>query len=116
MTIQIDATKQLLAIAYKNQGAFLGLGIATDPQQPPTEAPSGPSLTYSREPVQWMLDAKGKATGSSIIKADPGTYTHAVLFSDATGGAIVDYCAFENGLPPFSTTGTVSVQLTYTQS
>lgn len=115
MTIQIDATKHLLATAYTDRGGYLGLGTATDPQQPPTEAPSGPNLTYSREPVQWTADAKGKATCSSTIKADPGGYTHAILFSDADGDT-VDYCAFENDLPPFTATGTVSIQLTYTQS
>ncbi|TPG28215.1 hypothetical protein [Mycolicibacterium hodleri] len=119
MTIQIGATKQALVKAYIEQGGYLGLATGdpgTDAEHPQNEAPSGPALVYSRESVQWASVANDDVTGSSVIKADPGTYTHAVLFSAATDGVMVDSCPFEDPLPSFDTTGTVSVQLTYTQS
>jgi hypothetical protein len=120
MSIRIDATKKLMALAYTGGlgggvgGTFFGVGTgAPDSDQPPQEAASGAGLTYERAAIHWAVDDEGVATGTCHINVDPGSYTHAILFSDADSDSMFDYCPIAL---PMLTAGEVVLSATYTQS
>jgi hypothetical protein len=67
---------------------------------------------------QWSVNDAGVATGQCTIKADAGTYTHAILCSaGGTTDSMIDNCPI--GTPDGVTlngAGQVVLDVTYTQS
>lgn len=98
MAIQIAATRQALADAYKNRATsgapFVGLHTAAPGTSGTNAEVSGGTPAYARKQTTLTSGTGGVLTGSSVtIDVPAGTYTHASIWTAATGGTCIDWVA-----------------------
>ncbi|PXX52624.1 hypothetical protein DFR70_1329 [Nocardia tenerifensis] len=95
MAIAVTSTKNALCTAYANIAptVYVSVHIA-DPNTTGGNEASGGSPAYARVATTWSAPANGQITGSQVtINLPPGTYTHAGLWTAATGGTFIDKVA-----------------------
>jgi hypothetical protein len=114
MAIRIDTTRQDLANAYGSLGNFLGLATADpgDTKAPANEASGG---SYARIATTWSAEVGGWEQGTACtLSVNPGTYTHAILCSAATGDTMIDNCEIDTTILP--TAGQIVLTPAYVQT
>lgn len=114
MAIAVTATKNALANAYAGLGTWIALHTA-DPGTNGANEATGGSPAYARKQTTWGAASNGAITGSEVtIDAPAGTYTHASIYSAATGGVFVDKVAITS--TTLGSQGQIKVTPKYTQS
>ena len=116
MPIAVNATKEALADAYIALGAYVSLHTA-DPGSTGTSEATGGSPAYARQQTTWSADSTddGVRAGTQVtIDVPAGTYTHAGLWTLASGGTFIDKVAITS--TTLSAQGQIRVTPTYTQS
>lgn len=96
MAIQIAATRQVAADAYKNiagSGApWVALYTGAPGANGTSNQASGGSPAYARKQTTWSSGSGGALTGSSVtIDVPAGTYTYAGIWTAETGGSCIDW-------------------------
>lgn len=99
MAIQIAATRQKTADAYKTLGGDLPSGapwVALHTGAPgatgANNQATGGTPAYARKQTTWTSGTGGVLTGSSVtIDVPAGTYTHASIWTAQTGGTCIDW-------------------------
>ncbi len=115
MAIQVDATKEALAIEYGVQAAY-GAVYTTVPGASAGTEPSGGSPAYARKALTWVAGASdGVVTVTVTFDIPAGTTIVGVGVHDAlTAGNYVDGAAVTS--QAFAAQGTYECTFTYTQS
>lgn len=94
MSVIVPSTQTYLANAYTNINGSTGLFLSihsADPGPTGTPATEATGGGYARQPVQWNPVTTGTAQGKQVSMTVPaGTWTHAALWTAATGGTMVD--------------------------
>ncbi|WP_216912803.1 hypothetical protein OG225_07355 [Nocardia sp. NBC_01377] len=116
MAIAVTATKNALCTAYANIATTVYVSVHTaDPGTTGTNEASGGSPAYARIATTWSAPASGQITGSQVtINLPAGTYTHAGLWSAATGGTFIDKVAIAS--TTLGAQGTLLVTPTFAMS
>ena len=91
MAIAVNATKEALASAYVTLGAYISLHTS-DPSTTGQNEAAGGTPSYARKQTTWTAGASdGIINGSEVsIDVPAGSYTHAGIWSAATGGNFID--------------------------
>jgi hypothetical protein len=93
MAIAVATTRQALADAYKNLGAYFGCttGNPGTSSTPANEA-SGGSPAYARKAITWVSGTGGALSVSAPAVCDvpAGTFTHIIFCSGASGANQLD--------------------------
>jgi len=115
MAIAVNATKESLAVAYTNLGAWISLHTA-DPGTTGTSEATGGSPAYARKQTTWTAGSSdGVVTGSQVTFDVPAaTYAYVGLWSASTGGTFIDKVAITS--TTMSAQGQILVTPTFTQS
>ncbi|MDM7488696.1 hypothetical protein QT969_10375 [Rhodococcus sp. CSLK01-03] len=114
MAIAVTSTKNALATAYAGLGVYISLHTA-DPTSTGQYEATGGSPAYARKATTWGAAASGQVTGSEVtIDAPAGTYTHAGIWSAATGGTFIDKVSITS--TTLGSQGQIKVTPKYTQS
>ncbi|MFF0546964.1 hypothetical protein ACFYTF_29420 [Nocardia thailandica] len=118
MAIAVPASRQALADAYKLLGgastAYVSLHTS-DPGTTGTAEATGGSPAYARKQTTWTSGSGGVLTGSQVVIDVPaGTYTHAGLWTAASGGTFIDKVAITS--TTLGSQGQILVTPSYTQS
>lgn len=93
MAIAVNATRQTLADTYTGLGRWISMHTA-DPGTTGANEATGGSPAYARKQTTWTSGTTGTNTGSVVtIDLPAGTYTHAGIWSAATGGTFIDKIA-----------------------
>ena len=114
MAIQIAATRQVLADAYKTVGTFIGVttGAPGSTSTPANEASGG---GYARVATTWSSSVGGVVNGTSTtVTVGAATYTHVILCSSGSGANMVDWTDTTDVV--MSGAGTLAITPTYTQT
>ena len=91
--VNVTATKNSLADAWKALGAYVGLatGAPGSTATPSNEASGG---SYARVATTWGSASGGVVTGSAvIINANAATYSHGLIASGSSGNNMIDNAA-----------------------
>lgn len=97
MAIQIAATRQISADAYKNIASLGQPWVSLHTASPGTTGAgeaTGGSPAYARKQTTWTSGTTGTLTGTSVtidVKGEPTTYTHAAIWTAQTGGTLIDW-------------------------
>lgn len=114
MAIASTATRNELANKYGTLGVWISLHTS-DPGTTGANEASGGSPAYARQRTDWSAAVAGAITGSEVtIDAPAGTYTHAAIWSAATGGTFIDKVAITSTV--LGSQGQIKVTPKYTQS
>lgn len=94
MAIAVNATKESLASAYVALGAYISLHTS-DPSTTGANEAAGGTPSYARKQTTWTAGGSdGVINGSEVsIDVPAGSYTHAGIWSAATGGSFIDKVA-----------------------
>ena len=94
MPIAVNATKETLATAYTALGAWISLHTS-DPGSTGANEATGGSPAYGRKQTTWTAGSSdGIVAGSEVsIDVPAGSFTHAGIWSAATGGNFIDKAA-----------------------
>lgn len=112
MAIQIAATRQVLADAYKGVGTYFGLATG-NPGTTATPANEATGGGYTRVATTWSSGTGGVVNGTAVtISAAAGTYTHALLASAVSGNNMVDNCTITSTV--LSAAGQIVLTPTFT--
>lgn len=111
MALSSNSTKEALATAFGNLGAWIAVYAS-----PGTTEAAGGSPAYARKQTTWVGgSADGIITGSQVeIDLPAGTYTHVGIFDAATGGNLIEKAAITS--TTLGAQGKLLVTPTYTQS
>ena len=94
MAIQIAATRQVSADAYKNIASSGAPYVSLHKGSPGTTGAneaSGGSPAYARKQTTWTSGSGGVLTGTSVtIDVPADSYTHAAIWKVASGGSPAD--------------------------
>lgn len=94
MAVQIDATRQIMADAYKNIATSGAPWIALHTGNPGTTGANeatGGSPAYARKQTTFTSGTTGTLSGTAVtIDVPAGTYTHASLHKTAAGTGASD--------------------------
>ncbi|MBP1158257.1 MULTISPECIES: hypothetical protein [unclassified Rhodococcus (in: high G+C Gram-positive bacteria)] len=95
MAIAVTSTKNALCAAYAATATTVYVSVHTgDPGPTGLAEASGGAPAYVRVATTWGAPANGQITGSQVtVNLPAGTYTHAGLWSAATGGTFIDKVA-----------------------
>lgn len=113
MAISTTTEKNNLATQYGTNGAYVAL-FSTAPSggSPGTEVSGG---AYARVASGWGAASSGVITGSVTINVPSGATVAGVgLYTASTGGTYIDGVSVTS--QTFSSAGTYTVALTYTQT
>ncbi|MFC9994584.1 hypothetical protein [Nocardia sp. NPDC127526] len=116
MAIAVTSTKNALCAAYATlaQTIYVSVHVADPGAEGKNEA-SGGSPAYARKPTTWNAPANGQITGGQVtIDLPAGTYTHAGLWSAASGGTFIDKVAIAP--TTLGAQGTLLITPTFTMS
>lgn len=116
MAIAVTSTKDALCAAYANISTAVYVSVHTaDPGTTGTNEASGGAPAYKRVATTWSAPANGQITGSQVtVDLPAGTYTHAGLWSAATGGTFIDKVAIAS--TTLGAQGTLLITPTFTIS
>lgn len=94
MAIAVNSTKETLATAYTALGAWVSLHTS-DPGSTGANEATGGSPAYARKQTTWTAGSSdGIVAGSEVsIDVPAGSFTHAGIWSAATGGNFIDKVA-----------------------
>ncbi len=85
MAIAVATTRQALADAYKNLGAWISVHTA-DPGTTGTNEATGGTPAYARKQTTWTSSTGGVVNGSQVtVDLPAGTFVWAGIWSASTG-------------------------------
>ena len=110
MAISTTTEKNSLATKYGTDAAYVTLFTTA-----PSGGTPGTEFSGSRVAVSWGAPSNGAITASATLNVNSGQTINGVgLYSASTGGTYVDGATVSS--QAFSSNGTYTVSLTYTQS
>ena len=93
MTIEVGATKQVLADAYTALGTWFSIHVGATSGTGANEATGG-SPAYARKQTTWAAGSAGVTAGSQLtIDLAAGTYNRVGMWTAVTAGTFRDACA-----------------------
>lgn len=113
MPVQTSAMKDFLAAEYKLRATHVALYSTVPGATAGTEL-SGGSPAYARMPITWTTPSNGVITGTVTFNVPAATVAGAGVHTALTAGAYLDGGSVTSQV--FSSQGTYTLTLTYTQS